>query len=67
MENDAPQYRELTDEEAIVRARKLYGSDDIEVDDGVGDPGAMCSRGTDGCFVRAWVWVPYPEIEDSGE
>jgi hypothetical protein len=43
----------------IEAARDNYaiGSDDnIEIDDG-----ALVSRGDEGCFVQAWVWLKYEE------
>lgn len=55
----------MTDQEIIARARQRYcerSSDDIEIDD---DP--KLSRGDDGCWVQAWVWVRYPEPVDEDE
>ena len=46
----------MTDEELREMARKEYGSDDCEIDNN-----AVVSRGDDGAFVQAWVWVRYPE------
>lgn len=37
----------------IERARELYGTDDIEIDEG-----AALSPTDDGCWVAAWVYVP---------
>lgn len=42
--------------EEIQRARRQYGSDDIEIDDN-----AAASRGDDGFWVAAWVWLPNPK------
>ena len=42
-------------EEEIQRARDKYAlgsNDDIEIDDN-----ALVSRGDEGCFVQAWVWL----------
>jgi hypothetical protein len=50
----------LTDQEIIASAREQYGSDDCEIDDN-----AVVSRGDDGAFVQAWVWVRYPDEEDA--
>lgn len=37
----------------VEKARNIYGSDDIEIDDN-----ALTSRGDDpGTWVQAWVWV----------
>lgn len=47
---------DITDEELLEMAREEYASDDIEINDG-----ALVSRGEDGAFVAAWVWVRYPE------
>ena len=44
----------------IARARELYSEgsdDDIEIDDN-----AKASRGDDGCFIQAWVWLPNPDV-----
>jgi hypothetical protein len=46
----------MTDEELRAMAQDEYGSDDIEVDDN-----AVVSRGDEGAFVAAWVWVRYPD------
>lgn len=48
----------MTNEELIALARAEHGSDDIEIDDN-----AVVSRGDDGAFVQAWVWVKYPAAE----
>ena len=37
----------------IARARTLYGTDDIEMDDN-----ATLSVADDGVWVSAWVWLP---------
>ena len=37
----------------IEEAREIHGSDEVEL-----DPGAFASRGDDGFWVSAWVWVP---------
>lgn len=50
---------EQTDDDLRRAARATYGSDDIEIDDN-----AIVSRGDDGAFVAAWVWVYYDETED---
>jgi len=39
--------------EEIVRAREEYGGEDIEIDEN-----AAASRGDDGVWVAAWVWLP---------
>lgn len=44
-------------EQYRAKARYIYGSDDVEVDDD-----AMVSKGDGGSFVQAWLWVP--EIAD---
>lgn len=49
----------MTDEELIATARATYCSDDLEIDDA-----PVLSRGDDGAWVQAWVWVPYPDTED---
>lgn len=41
------------------RARRLYGGDDIQIDDD-----ARASRTDEGIWVQAWVWVPRPERGD---
>ena len=50
----------MTDEELRGMARNQFGSDDCEIDDN-----AVVSRGDEGAFVAAWVWVRYPEQETS--
>lgn len=49
---------DMTDEQLRAMARADYGSDDCEIDDD-----AVVSRGDDGAFVAAWVWVRYPDDE----
>jgi hypothetical protein len=52
---DDDSIKEQATEEEIQRAREKYalGSDDnIEI-----DSNALVSRGDDGCFVQAWVWL----------
>lgn len=51
---------DLNDDALRAMARDTYGSDDCEIDDN-----AVVSRGDDGAFVQAWVWVPYPEQENT--
>lgn len=53
---------EQSDDDLRQAARAAYGSDDIEIDDN-----AIVSRGDDGAFVAAWVWVRFAEDEDSDE
>lgn len=38
--------------EQIESARAIYGSDDINIDDGAG-----ISQSDDGVWVHAWVWL----------
>ena len=45
----------MTDEYLRDAAREQYGSDDCEI-----DADAVVSRGDDGAFVAAWVYVSYP-------
>ena len=49
-----------TDEEYIIEARDRYASDDIDIDDA-----PKVSRGENGAFVAAWVWVADPPKEES--
>lgn len=42
----------------IAEAREMYGSDEINIDEG-----ARASRADDGTWVAAWVWVPYQTEE----
>lgn len=51
---------ELTDEEAVEAAREKHHRDgECEV-----DADAKTSRGDSrGCYVQAWVWVYWPEVE----
>jgi hypothetical protein len=51
---------DITDKELREMARGQYGSDDCEIDNN-----AVVSRGDDGAFVQAWVWVRYPEREET--
>lgn len=51
----------MTDAELIKRAQAMYASDDIEID----DDAKVSSVDLRGVFVQAWVWVPYPEPEDT--
>ena len=47
----------------VEKARELYQSDDIEIDDG-----AKLSETDDGAWVQAWVWVAYDDFAgDDGE
>jgi hypothetical protein len=39
-------------EEERERARDLYGSDDVEIDEN-----ARASRGEGGTWIAAWVWL----------
>lgn len=58
-------YTEQATPEEIQRARELYafGSDDnIEIDDN-----ALVSRGDDGCFVQAWVWLKDENVNKDWE
>ena len=48
---DAGRYR------AVALRKYVVGSSDIEIDDG-----AMVSKGDDGAFVAAWVWVAESEL-----
>lgn len=47
---------ELATPEEIAEARELYGSDELEIDEG-----AEASRGEGGLWVQAWVWLARPE------
>lgn len=48
------------DEVKLARDRHCAGSDnEIEI-----DKPARASRGDDGMWVQAWVWIPYPEGDD---
>lgn len=49
----------MTDAELIKKARAMYASDDVEIDDD-----AKVSSSDLGAYVQAWVWVPYPETEE---
>lgn len=59
----------LANEKLIKRARELYQTDDVEID----DYGVETSRATDGrgdgengkaigTWVQAWVWIPDDEL-----
>lgn len=52
----------MTDEELRAMARDQYWTDDCEIDDN-----AVVSRGDEGAFVAAWVWVRYPEQDDEDD
>jgi hypothetical protein len=43
----------LASPEEIERARELYGSDDVEIDEN-----AKASRADSGTWIEAWVWLP---------
>lgn len=61
MSEHDPTKEQATPEE-IQRAREKYAwgsSDDIEIDDN-----AAVSRGDDGCFVQAWVWLENEETDE---
>lgn len=51
--------------QARQMARDEHGSDEIEIDDNDNPKmsAADFSQGEDGCWVRAWVWVPNIEVE----
>lgn len=63
----------MTDDELIEAAGIRYGSDNIEIGsptDALFKPDGtieMFSRGDEGAWVRAWVWVPYPDSEDDDD
>lgn len=44
--------------EMIVRAREIWASENLEIDDG-----ALISESDDGVWVAAWVWVPKEELD----
>lgn len=50
----------MTDAELIKKARAMYASDDVEIDDD-----AKVSSSDLGVYVQAWVWVPYPEQDST--
>ena len=53
----------LATPEEIERARNefcLGSNDEIEIDEG-----ARVSRGDDGFWVAAWVWLRYPDTENN--
>ena len=51
----------MTDDEIVEKARETYGSTDVEID---ADETEL-SHADDGCWVRAWVWVPFPEDDSA--
>lgn len=52
-------YRCLSYDEAVSAARNTYTDDDIEIDDN-----PKTSRTDNGCWVQAWLWVPYPQLDE---
>lgn len=45
--------------ELVKRARALYGSEDVVIDDGaITDEPARSNDADEGTWVQAWVWVP---------
>lgn len=52
------------DDWIIRRARKMYESDDIEIDD---MPALSRGEVMDGTFVSAWVWVPTHDYDEAEE
>ena len=42
----------------IDKARKMYGSDDVEIDDDAIISGEAPDSEQEGIWVSAWVWVP---------
>lgn len=66
-QNEQPVRDEISDEQLVSIAEAQYGSDDIEIDNGSICPAdkPAVSRGEEGAFVRAWVWVAYPEPEEA--
>ena len=68
--------KEITDQQYIDAARRLYqcrekyapDDGDIEIDDEIGDPNHMVSRGgPDGAYVRAWVWVYADQVKSKSK
>lgn len=53
MDTQDPVGRTPTTEAERNQARKLYQTDDIQIDDD-----AKASRADEGIWVQAWVWVP---------
>lgn len=49
----------MTAERARELARQTYGSDEVEIDDD-----AVISKGDNGVFVQAWLWIDEEEDED---
>jgi hypothetical protein len=45
--------RPRASEDEVVRARKLYQTDDVEI-----DTDTRTSVGDDGKWIQAWVWLP---------
>ena len=54
--DEPPAAEEVSDGTLRDMARDKYACDDLEIDDD-----AKTSRGDDGAWVAAWVWVSYPE------
>jgi len=52
--------KEMTDIEIANKAREVYASNDIEIDETEDDP-AYLVHANNGCWVRGWLWVPYEE------
>ena len=51
-----------TDEAARAVAGRIYGNDDVEIDDN-----ASTSYGDEGVWVQAWVWVRNDDITERME
>lgn len=47
----------LTDEQYREAARNVYGSDDVEFDQGVRLPKVSRARDESGAWIAAWVWI----------
>lgn len=62
----SPERETPPDAVLLKAADRLHGVEgECEVDESIGDPTAMVSRGDDpGAYVRAWVWVPFCEVTD---
>jgi len=46
-------------------AREMYGEDgELEIDS---NAQLSCGGGDQGCYVQAWVWVPYEDVEGMEE
>lgn len=54
--------RRVKQARARLMAKDAYGSTNVEVDDVLTDEDF--SQGADGCWVRAWVWLPNVEVTD---